>query len=56
MLFRSDAATGAAVIELLFSLRERFGTTLMLITHDAAVGARCAREVRLADGRVVAGP
>jgi len=51
-----DAATGAAVIELLFSLRERFGTTLVLITHDAAVGARCTREVRLADGRVVAGP
>ena len=51
-----DAATGAAVIDLLFSLRERFGTTLVLITHDAAVGARCTREVRLADGRVVAGP
>ena len=49
-----DGETGNAVIELLFSLRARFGTTLLLITHDPAVGRRCAREVRLVDGRIVA--
>ncbi len=49
-----DGETGDAVIELLFSLRARFGTTLLLITHDPAVGGRCAREVRLVDGRIVA--
>ncbi len=49
-----DFETGEAVIELLFSLRARFGTTLLLITHDPAVGERCAREVRLVDGRIVA--
>lgn len=48
-----DEGTGAQVINLLFSLRARFGTTLMLITHDAAVGGRCEREVHLADGRVM---
>ncbi len=49
-----DGETGDAVIELLFSLRARFGTTLLLITHDPAVGGRCTREVRLVDGRIVA--
>jgi len=46
-----DRATGEAVIDLLFSLTEKVGTTLVLITHDSAIGARCAREVRIADGR-----
>ncbi len=49
-----DGETGEAVIELLFSLRARFGTTLLLITHDPAVGGRCTREVRLVDGRIAA--
>ena len=48
-----DRATGEVVIDLLFSLAERHGTTLILITHDNAIGARCAREVRIADGRAV---
>ncbi len=47
-----DRATGEAVIDLLFSLSAEHGTTLLLITHDDAVGARCAREIRIADGRV----
>lgn len=46
-----DQATGETVIELLFSLTEKIGTTLLLITHDSAIGARCAREIRIADGR-----
>ena len=48
-----DQATGAAVMDLLFRLREDSGTTLLLITHDPAVAGRCGRLVRIADGRVV---
>ena len=47
-----DLATGEAVMNLLFALRARHGTTLMLITHDPALAARCDRQVRLVDGRV----
>ena len=48
-----DRATGAAVMDLLFGLRERFGTTLVLITHDPALAARCGRQVRIEDGLIV---
>ncbi len=48
-----DRATGAAVMDLLFDLRAQAGTTLLLITHDAGLAARCSRIVSLADGRVV---
>ncbi len=48
-----DTATGHLVIELLFELQERHGTTLLLITHDADLARRCRRTIRLADGRVV---
>jgi putative ABC transport system ATP-binding protein len=47
-----DAATGRAVMDLLFGMQDRLGTTLLLITHDPALAARCARRVRIADGRV----
>ena len=47
-----DGETGAQVIELLFGLRARRGTTLLLITHDPALAARCSRIVRLVDGRI----
>ncbi len=47
-----DQATGDAVMDLLFRLRAETGTTLMLITHDAHLAARCSRRVHLADGRV----
>lgn len=50
-----DQATGAAVMDLLFGLRARLGTTLLLITHDPALAARCGRVVRMADGRIVPG-
>ena len=39
-------------MDLLFGLRERSGTTLLLITHDASLAERCGRRVRLADGTV----
>ena len=47
-----DAATGAAIIELLFGLRDRHGATLVLVTHAPELAARCDRVVRLADGRI----
>jgi len=47
-----DRANGAHVMELLFDLRARFGTTLLLITHDPALTARCDRQVRIEDGRI----
>jgi putative ABC transport system ATP-binding protein len=47
-----DAATGAAVMDLLFGMQERQGITLLLITHDPVLAARCGRRVRIADGRL----
>ena len=47
-----DHATGQAVIDLLFELRQRTGTTLLLITHDRNLAGRCDRQVHLSDGRV----
>jgi putative ABC transport system ATP-binding protein len=48
-----DTATGHSIIELLFTLRARRRTTLVLITHDRELAARCDRMVRLHDGRVI---
>ena len=48
-----DQATGDAVMELLFRLRAEAGSTLLLITHDAHLAARCSRRIHLADGRIV---
>jgi putative ABC transport system ATP-binding protein len=49
-----DADSGAAVIGLLFEMNREFGTTLVLVTHDEQLAARCQRVVRLAAGRIVA--
>ena len=48
-----DRGTGGHVMDLLFGLREQFGTTLLLITHDPLLAARCERQVRIEDGRIV---
>jgi putative ABC transport system ATP-binding protein len=48
-----DAETGAAVIDMLFDLAIRCGTTLVLITHDASLAARCDRTVHVRDGQIV---
>jgi putative ABC transport system ATP-binding protein len=45
-----DQSTGDPVIELLFSLRARYGTALVLVTHDAALAQRCERRYRLDNG------
>ena len=51
-----DKETSASIIELLFSLTKRFKTTLLLITHDLAIGTRCQREVHIADGQISTRP
>jgi putative ABC transport system ATP-binding protein len=48
-----DGETGRQVIDLMFDLAARHGSTLMLITHDPVLAGRCRRLVRLADGRIV---
>ncbi|MDR6788304.1 putative ABC transport system ATP-binding protein [Sphingomonas sp. BE138] len=49
-----DTTTGAAIMDLLFARAGEAGTTMLVITHDRALAARCARVVELADGRIVA--
>lgn len=48
-----DGANGAAIMDLLFGLRDRHGATLVLVTHAPELAARCDRVVRLADGLVL---
>jgi len=48
-----DSATGSTIIDLLFELNRERGTTLVLVTHDEALAARCDRHIRLEAGRVV---
>ena len=50
-----DGTTGTAIMDLLFSLRDRFGTTLLLVTHDVGLAQRCNRVVRVKDGLIDAG-
>lgn len=47
-----DAATGAQIIELMFDLNAKQGTTLILVTHDEAIAARCGRVLRIQAGRL----
>ena len=49
-----DGETGEAVIGLLFELAAQAGSTLLLVTHNPALAARCGRGLVLADGRIVA--
>jgi len=47
-----DGANGAAIMDLLFGLRDTYGATLVLVTHAPELAARCSRVIRLADGRI----
>ncbi len=47
-----DAATGQQIIELMFDLNAKQGTTLLLVTHDEAIAARCGRILRIQSGRL----
>ena len=49
-----DAATGAAIMDLLFARQAETGATLFIITHDQALAARCRRVIEMQDGRIVA--
>jgi predicted ABC-type transport system involved in lysophospholipase L1 biosynthesis ATPase subunit len=48
-----DSASAIKIADLLFGLHETTGMTLILVTHDDGLAARCARQIRLCDGTVV---
>ena len=48
-----DSRTGAQIIDLLFALNATAGTTLVLVTHDPQLAARCGRQLHLENGRLV---
>jgi putative ABC transport system ATP-binding protein len=51
-----DFATGETVMDLMFELNREAGTTLVLVTHDRAIAARCDRQLRIEAGRVETAP
>lgn len=51
-----DEATGRGIMDLIFELRAQRGTTLALVTHDAALASRCDRVIRMRSGRVEDAP
>lgn len=48
-----DEATGRQIIDLMFALKRERGATLVLVTHDTALAARCDRRIRLRSGEIV---
>lgn len=48
-----DFATGETIMELMFALNREQGTTLVLVTHDRAIAARCDRRITIEAGRLV---
>lgn len=50
-----DKATGSAISDLLFELHDNLGSTLVLVTHDSELAARCDRQLRLDGGALVNG-
>jgi putative ABC transport system ATP-binding protein len=48
-----DTTTGTSICDLLFELNREVGTTLVLVTHDTTLAARCARRLTMAAGRLV---
>ena len=48
-----DFATGEKIMELMFALNREQGTTLVLVTHDQAIAARCERRITIEAGRMV---
>jgi putative ABC transport system ATP-binding protein len=48
-----DTETGRAIVDLLFELNRNSGTTLVVVTHDERLAARCANILRLAAGRLL---
>ena len=55
MLFRSlDRENAYAIMDLFEAIRDLYGTTIIMVTHDPELAARADREVRLLDGKVLA--
>jgi len=48
-----DTETGRSVADLLFELNQTSGTTLVVVTHDEKLAARCSKILRLAEGRLL---
>lgn len=48
-----DFATGETIMELMFDLNRERGTTLVLVTHDRGIAARCAHRITIEAGQVV---
>jgi putative ABC transport system ATP-binding protein len=48
-----DSVNAVAVADLLFKLRADLGMTTVLVSHDEALAGRCARRIRIRDGRIV---
>jgi putative ABC transport system ATP-binding protein len=51
-----DQATGKQIADLLFATARQRGTTLVLVTHDTALAARCGRQIAMRSGRIEAAP
>ena len=49
-----DEATGASIVDLMFALKRERAATLVLVTHDPSLAARCDRTIRLRSGRIEA--
>mgnify|MGYP001044244327 CR=1 FL=1 len=47
-----DSSNGQAIMEMLFDLRDRHGSTLVLVTHDKGLAERCDRIIQLNDGKI----
>jgi putative ABC transport system ATP-binding protein len=50
-----DFATGENIMELMFDLNRELGTTLVLVTHDRSIAARCERRITIEAGRIASG-
>lgn len=48
-----DSETGETIANLLFSLNKKKGLTIIMVTHDPELAARCDRQIRIKDGRIV---
>ncbi|GAA3444790.1 ABC transporter ATP-binding protein [Planomonospora venezuelensis] len=48
-----DSVTGQEIVDLLFTLREEYGMTMLVATHNPEVAAACDRVVRMRDGRII---
>lgn len=50
-----DSRTGKTIEDLLFSLNKKKGITLVIVTHDEDLASRCDRQLKIEDGRIIAG-